>query len=97
MCVVLKLQSHGALPSSDQHGFTPLHYACMCGHPKIVDLFLLRGARTDIVNMGGNSLLHLASQYGKYDVLIKVREKRRTPLDRLTIRVVGMHSGCLVM
>ena len=57
---------------SDQHGFSPLHYACMYGHAKVVDMFLHRGARTDIVNMGGNSLLHMAAQYGKYDVLIKV-------------------------
>ena len=46
----------------------------MYGHPKIVDMFLLRGARTDIVNMGGDSLLHMAAQYGKYDILIKVRD-----------------------
>ena len=44
----------------------------MYGHAKVVDMFLHRGARTDIVNMGGNSLLHMAAQYGKYDVLIKV-------------------------
>lgn len=57
---------------SDQHGFSPLHYASMYGHAKVVDMFLHRGARTDTVNMGGNSLLHMAAQYGKYDVLIKV-------------------------
>ena len=45
----------------------------MYGYPKIVDMFLLRGARTDIVNMGGDSLLHMAAQHGKYDILIKVR------------------------
>ena len=46
----------------------------MYGHPKIVDMFLLRVARTDIVNMGGDSLLHMAAQYGKYDILMKVRK-----------------------
>lgn len=44
----------------------------MYGQSKVVDMFLHRGARTDIINMGGNSLLHMAAQYGKYDVLIKV-------------------------
>ncbi len=44
----------------------------MYGHAKVVDMFLHRAARTDTVNMGGNSLLHMAAQYGKYDVLIKV-------------------------
>ena len=33
----------------------------------------MRGAKTDIVNMGGDSLLHVASQHGKYDIVVKVR------------------------
>ena len=65
---------------SDQHGFSPLHYACMYGYPKIVDMFLLRCARTDIVNMGGNSLLHMTAQYGKYDILMKVRKAKSKTL-----------------
>lgn len=56
----------------DQHGFSPLHYACIHGHSGIVDLFLLRGAKTDTLNMGGDSLIHVAAQYGKYDVVMKV-------------------------
>lgn len=60
------------LCSRDQHGFSPLHYACMHGHGTIVDLFLLRGAKTDTLNMGGDSLIHVAAQYGKYDVVMKV-------------------------
>ena len=57
----------------DQHGFSPLHYACMHGHGNIVELFFLRGAKTDTLNMGGDSLLHVAAQHGKYDVVMKVR------------------------
>ena len=57
---------------SDQHGFTPLHYACMYGHANIVEMFLMRGARTDITNMGGDSLLHMAAAHGKYDIVVKV-------------------------
>lgn len=57
----------------DQHGFSPLHYACMHGHGNIVDLFVHRGARTDTLNMGGDSLIHVAAQFGKYDVIMKVR------------------------
>ena len=59
-------------PSSDEHGFTPLHYSCMYGHANIVEMFLQRGARADLINMGGDSLLHVASQHGKYDVMMKV-------------------------
>ena len=57
---------------SDQHGFAPLHYACMYGHGNIVEMFLMRGARTDITNMGGDSLLHMAAAHGKYDIIVKV-------------------------
>lgn len=58
---------------SDQHGFSPLHYSCIHGHSTIVDLFLLRGAKSDTLNMGGDSLIHVAAQYGKYDVVMKVQ------------------------
>lgn len=44
----------------------------MYGHGGIVEQFLLRGARTDILNMGGDSLIHVAAQFGKYDVVMKV-------------------------
>ena len=56
----------------DQHGFTPLHYACSHGHVNIVDYLLNRGARNDIVNMGGDSILHMAVSHGKYDVVLRV-------------------------
>ncbi len=45
----------------------------MYGYPNIIEAFFVRGAKTDIVNMGGDSLLHVASQHGKYDVVVKVR------------------------
>ena len=63
--------------SRDQHGFTPLHYACAYGHIGIVDYLLGRGARNDIVNMGGDSALHMAAANGKYDAVVSVRERER--------------------
>ena len=56
----------------DQHGFTPMHHAAMHGHSGIMDVFINRGARIDIVNMGGDTLLHIAAAYGKYDIAQKV-------------------------
>ncbi len=44
----------------------------MYGYPNIIEAFFVRGAKADIVNMGGDSLLHMASQHGKYDVVVKV-------------------------
>ena len=32
----------------------------------------MRGAKTDTLNMGGDSLLHVAAAYGKYDAIVKV-------------------------
>ena len=44
----------------------------MNGHGNILDLFLNRGARIDIVNMGGDTPLHVAAAWGKYDTVMKV-------------------------
>lgn len=59
-------------PFSDQHGFTPMHYATMYGQSAVLDVFINRGARIDIVNMGGDTLLHVAAAWGKYDIVQKV-------------------------
>ena len=45
----------------------------MRGHSGIVDIFLIRNAKTDTLNMGGDSLIHMAAQFGKYDIVMKVR------------------------
>ena len=60
------------IPSRDQHGFTPMHYATMYGHTAVLEVFINRGARIDIVNMGGDTLLHIAAAWGKYDIVQKV-------------------------
>lgn len=57
---------------TDEHGFTPLHYSCMYGHANLMEIFLHKGARTDLINMGGDSLLHTAAAYGKYDIVVKL-------------------------
>ena len=40
-----------------------------------MDYLLGRGARNDIVNMGGDSALHMAASNGKYDAVVRVRER----------------------
>ena len=64
----------------DQHGFTPMHYATIHGHTGIIDVFINRGARIDIINMGGDTLLHIAAAYGKYDIVQKVNASHITQL-----------------
>jgi integrin-linked kinase len=61
---------------TDQHGFTPMHYATIHGHTGIIDVFINRGARIDIINMGGDTLLHIAAAYGKYDIVQKLLKLR---------------------
>ena len=63
---------HLLFGSRDQHGFTPMHHAAINGHGSVIDVFINRAARLDIVNMGGDTLLHVAAAHGKYDIVQKV-------------------------
>ena len=58
--------------NSDEHGFTPLHWAGTAGYMNLVELLLVKGARMDITNMGGDTPLHSAVQHGHHDVVAKV-------------------------
>lgn len=58
---------------SDDHGFSPLHWACKEGHLKIVDLLLSRGARINATNRGDDTPLHLAAAHGHRDIVTLVR------------------------
>lgn len=51
----------------DDHGFSPLHWACLSGRTNIVDMLLNRGARINATNMGDDTALHLASSHGHLD------------------------------
>lgn len=51
----------------DDHGFSPLHWACFAGRYNIVDMLLNRGARINATNMGDDTALHLAASHGHVD------------------------------
>lgn len=57
------------LTCRDDHGFSPLHWACKEGHFKIVDLLLSRGARINATNRGDDTPLHLAAAHGHRDIV----------------------------
>ncbi len=59
--------------SSDDHQFSPLHWAAKGGHTKIVEMLISRGARVHTTNMGDDTPLHLAAAHGHRDVLLMVR------------------------
>lgn len=51
----------------DDHGFSPLHWACFAGRTSIVDMLLNRGTRINATNMGDDTALHLAVSHGHLD------------------------------
>ncbi|CAH1119591.1 unnamed protein product [Phaedon cochleariae] len=57
------------LNQGDDHGFSPLHWAAMKGHNKIVEMLLLRGARVSATNRGDDTPLHLAAAHGHREIV----------------------------
>uniref|UniRef100_A0A224XPM3 Putative integrin-linked kinase n=1 Tax=Panstrongylus lignarius TaxID=156445 RepID=A0A224XPM3_9HEMI len=53
----------------DDHGFSPLHWACKEGHVKIVELLMSRGSRINATNRGDDTPLHLASAHGHKEIV----------------------------
>lgn len=60
--------------SSDDHGFSPLHWAAKRGQLKIVEMLLLRGSRVNLTNRGDDTPLHLAAAHGHRDIVSKVTD-----------------------
>lgn len=56
----------------DDHGFSPLHWACREGRSGVVDMLIMRGARINVMNRGDDTPLHLAASHGHRDILGKV-------------------------
>ncbi|XP_065186623.1 integrin-linked protein kinase-like [Sycon ciliatum] len=61
---------------TDGHGFTPLHWAVRQGQASFLDLYLARGARVDLVNMGGDTPMHLAAAHGNPAIVKKLLQQR---------------------
>uniref|UniRef100_A0A4W4FMU6 Scaffold protein ILK n=1 Tax=Electrophorus electricus TaxID=8005 RepID=A0A4W4FMU6_ELEEL len=61
------------LNQGDDHGFSPLHWACREGRSNVVDMLIMRGARINVMNRGDDTPLHLAASHGHRDILGKVQ------------------------
>ncbi|KFO97869.1 Integrin-linked protein kinase, partial [Calypte anna] len=56
----------------DDHGFSPLHWACREGRASLVDMLIMRGARINVMNRGDDTPLHLAASHGHRDIVQKL-------------------------
>ncbi|XP_061845845.1 integrin-linked protein kinase isoform X2 [Colius striatus] len=60
------------LNQGDDHGFSPLHWACREGRSNVVDMLIMRGARINVMNRGDDTPLHLAASHGHRDIVQKL-------------------------
>uniref|UniRef100_A0A452SMF7 Scaffold protein ILK n=1 Tax=Ursus americanus TaxID=9643 RepID=A0A452SMF7_URSAM len=60
------------LNQGDDHGFSPLHWACREGRSAVVEMLIMRGARINVMNRGDDTPLHLAASHGHRDIVQKV-------------------------
>nr|XP_020647611.1 integrin-linked protein kinase isoform X2 [Pogona vitticeps] len=60
------------LNQGDDHGFSPLHWACREGRSSVVDMLVMRGARINVMNRGDDTPLHLAASHGHRDIAQKL-------------------------
>uniref|UniRef100_A0AAQ5X278 Scaffold protein ILK n=1 Tax=Amphiprion ocellaris TaxID=80972 RepID=A0AAQ5X278_AMPOC len=60
------------LNQGDDHGFSPLHWACREGRSSVVDMLIMRGARINVMNRGDDTPLHLAASHGHRDIVGKL-------------------------
>lgn len=60
------------LNQGDDHGFSPLHWACREGRSAVVEMLIMRGARINVMNRGDDTPLHLAASHGHRDIVQKL-------------------------
>lgn len=71
-CAVAAWQNLHCPLFRDDHGFSPLHWACREGRSNVVDMLIMRGARINVMNRGDDTPLHLAASHGHRDIVQKV-------------------------
>ena len=73
---IKKLLQSGTNPNCyDENGWTPLHWASVCGHVKVIDMLLSEGAILTAKTTSGLTALHLASWYEKESAVASLLSK----------------------
>lgn len=68
----LQINDHCPFLQRDDHGFSPLHWACREGRSAVVEMLIMRGARINVMNRGDDTPLHLAASHGHRDIVQKL-------------------------
>uniref|UniRef100_A0A674NW18 Scaffold protein ILK n=1 Tax=Takifugu rubripes TaxID=31033 RepID=A0A674NW18_TAKRU len=78
----------------DDHGFSPLHWACREGRSGVVDMLIMRGARINVMNRGDDTPLHLAASHGHRDILAKLIQCKADPNTANEHGNTPLHYAC---
>lgn len=84
------------LSSSDDHGFSPMHWASKEGHLNIVDMLISRGAKINSTNMGDDTALHLASAHGHREIVMKVILKILSYVNGWVYFIYKLFNNCCI-
>uniref|UniRef100_A0A671V3S8 Uncharacterized protein n=1 Tax=Sparus aurata TaxID=8175 RepID=A0A671V3S8_SPAAU len=80
MCDFFTLLGKGLDPdTTGPKAQTPLHLAAQCNRPELVDLLLKAGAQVIIKPFDGLTPLHVASQQGHADPVIRLLQGKADP------------------
>ena len=63
------------LHAKDSDGYTPLHYACRCGHAEVVKALLEKGADVHPKDSVGETPLYLACEEGHQGIAAMLQKK----------------------
>uniref|UniRef100_A0A8C5UQN7 Scaffold protein ILK n=1 Tax=Microcebus murinus TaxID=30608 RepID=A0A8C5UQN7_MICMU len=80
------------LNQGDDHGFSPLHWACREGRSAVVEMLIMRGARINVMNRGDDTPLHLAASHGHRDIVCILFSLLQFP-DTTDINAVNEHGN----
>ncbi|KAK7926181.1 hypothetical protein WMY93_008491 [Mugilogobius chulae] len=78
-CFVSDAEWYKIVVRNDDHGFSPLHWACREGRSGVVDMLIMRGARINVMNRGDDTPLHLAASHGHREIVAKLIQCKADP------------------